>query len=132
MPHSSAREASRLRQLVGLAYEYEPSAIKTGAYLAVPTSVIGLTLLPIAIWAFFFVGREKKLGKERIAHRAALPVSPVAGGTEHGVEPAAARRLCPRGPRAGWGTSQDGPADRTVTSTSRCGSRRGREEENAP
>ncbi|MFT5127671.1 MAG: Mn2+/Fe2+ NRAMP family transporter [Rhodothermales bacterium] len=39
---------------------------KTGAYLAVPTSVIGLTLLPIAIWAFFFVAKSKKMGEHRL------------------------------------------------------------------
>jgi Mn2+/Fe2+ NRAMP family transporter len=39
---------------------------KHGAYLAVPTSVIGLMLFPIAIWGFFFVAREKKLGEYRL------------------------------------------------------------------
>jgi Mn2+/Fe2+ NRAMP family transporter len=36
------------------------------AFLVIPTSLIGLTLLPVALWAFLFLGCQKRLGKARL------------------------------------------------------------------
>jgi len=36
-----------------------------GPYIAVPTSIIGLILLPIALWAFFLIGVDPRLGSDR-------------------------------------------------------------------
>jgi len=37
-----------------------------GPYIAVPTSVIGLILLPIALWGFFLIGINPRLGDDRL------------------------------------------------------------------
>ncbi len=37
------------------------------AYLVIPTSLIGLTLLPLALWGFLFLGVQKSLGDARLS-----------------------------------------------------------------
>lgn len=37
-----------------------------GAYLVVPTALIGLMLLPLALWGFLFLGSQKSLGDARL------------------------------------------------------------------
>ncbi len=36
------------------------------AYLVIPTSLIGLALLPVALWAFLLLGCQKRLGQARM------------------------------------------------------------------
>lgn len=35
------------------------------AYLVIPTSLIGLMLLPVALWGFLFLGSQKRMGDDR-------------------------------------------------------------------
>ncbi|MEO0963803.1 MAG: hypothetical protein AAFY08_01685 [Planctomycetota bacterium] len=39
------------------------------AYLVIPTSVIGLMLLPVALWGFLLLGRQKLMGADRFGPR---------------------------------------------------------------
>jgi len=36
------------------------------AYLVIPTSLIGLALLPVALWAFLFLGCQNRMGSARM------------------------------------------------------------------